>query len=722
MKKFLSENQWPLLIALAAIAVRVLYVAELSRLPEFAVPIVDQKWNWEWANEIVDGSFWGQEAYFRAPLYAYFLAILSWITSGSVVLSKLLQTLLTGGTIWFLYRLTEHLFDRKTAVIAGLIYALYGTLVFYETTFLRPGLFLFLMVWGMQRLVVYRESALVKTWLWTGVILGLAATCRPNILLVIPFLMIWLLMIRGREQGWLRRARSPLVLAAGVVLMIMPVTIRNAVVTGDFILISSQGGINLYLGNNPESDGLTMLMPEVDLDESVSWRDFRRVTRAVAEREAGRELSEARLSSFWARRAVTFMTEHPDRFLTLLWKKTVYLLSGFENSDNADIYHRRTKSVLYSLLVWSKPFYFPFGLLLPLAVMGLYVTRERSAVLRPIYIFMLAYIPSIILFLVTARHRLPLVPFMIMLAAGGVVTLVRNWPRYNRRQLAVVAVITLGLGVVFNRTYYDEGHTSPFQAYVNEGIKYEQLGDLLRAEQAYLQAARTYPYSATLLNNLAHVQMRLGRLDVAGNNFQRAIALKPEFAAAYNNLGLLMSQTDNADSAVVLYRTAIQNHNTVTGNPEQLAQYHLNLAEAFAALARPDSAELYYRTARQIAPGFARAYFKGAAFYARQESYARADSLYRLGLLYGPLGPHDQFNWGLSYLKRQEFSTAIDMMYRVISEDTAFYQAYYVIAVGYFENNLPEDSVRKYLELALRHNPSYAPALRLQEMMAEQRR
>lgn len=718
IKNYLQQNKWPLVVALAAVAIRVIYLLQLSRLPESMVPLVDERWHWEWAHEIIEQSFWGREAYFRAPLYPYFLALLAWVTSGSVLASKMLQVVLTGGTAWILYRLSEHLFNRTTAVVAGLAYAFYGTLVFYETMFLIPVLFLFLTVWGMYRVIVYRESVSWRTWLLTGVIFGLAAISRPNILLIVPFLLLWMFVTASPDGGWLKRMRIPAITAAGVILMIAPVTLRNALVTGDFILISSQGGINLYLGNNPEADGLTMLMPEVDLDESVDWREFRRVTEFAAEQEAFRELSEAEQSSFWMKKALRFMSENPGQFLSLVWTKTIYLVSGYENSDNADLYHQRTKSSLYSVLLWNKVIYFPFGLLLPLALVGLCVCRKQARRLWPVYIFLLAYIPTIVLFLVTARHRLPLVPFLIMLAAGGVVTLWQSRREIGRGELAVVAIVFLGGLGVFNRTYLDKGYFNPFQTYFNDGIRYAALGDLERAEQAFLMAERAYPYSPSLLGNLAHVQLQLGKYVPANLNLHRAISLKPEFADPYNDLGILVNKTGNTDSAIVLFRMAVDRHDRSSDSPEKLAHFCMNLADAFETKVWPDSVERYLLMARQAAPEFPRGYFRSAAYYARQSRYAASDSLYHLGSLYGSPSTADLFNWGLSYLRRQEYSTATEKMFAVIERDSTFYQAYHCIAASYFENGLPADSVERYLRFALHYNPSYAPALRLQETVS----
>ncbi len=719
MGNFLKHNRWPLIIAAAAVLIRFVYLWELSRLPDFAVLIVDEKWHWLWAEEIRKESFWGAGAYFRAPLYPYFLALLAWITSGSILVSKLLQVLLTGGTAWFIYRLAERLFSHKAAILAGFIYAAYSVLIFYESTFLIPVLFLFLLVWGMFRVVAYRESQSWLTWLATGAVFGLAAISRPNVLLVLPFLLLWLFLTGTKVGGLARRIKFPAVLLAGLVIPILPVTIRNAAVTGDFMLISSQGGINLYLGNNPEADGLTMLMPEVDLDESVPWDQFEIVTKTAAEREAGRELSSAELSSFWTAKALKFMVNNPGTFLSLVWKKTVFLLSGFENSDNTDIYHQQTKSALYSFLLWEKPIYFPFGLLLPLFLVGLYATRKEHRKLMPIYIFLLCYIPSIILFLVTARHRLPLVPFMIIVAAGGLVTLWQAIRKQSPGQLAAILLIFVVPLLVFNRTYYGETKTSPFQIYFNEGMAFEKIGDYARAEQSYLRADRDYPYSAPLINNLGHAQLKLGKIEVAEINLRRAIALDSSYAHAWNNLGLVMYHRGQYDSALLFYQTAAQTHDQDIGDAGDLCLYYLNAAGAYEAKGVADSAEMLLRFALNTDSEYAEAYFDAASFYIRRNDFFKGDSLFTTGMRYGTPTAAKTFNWGLSFLKRRDFPATIDRMYRVLAMDTTFYQAYHCLAVAYYESLSPVDSVNKYLDLTLRYNPAYQPALELRKLVPQ---
>ncbi len=716
MKSFIKKNKWPLLIIVATLAVRIVYLLQVARDPAFYAIMVDEKWHWLWAQEILTKSFWGEGSYFRAPLYPYFLAALALITNNSILWSKMLQVLLCGGTAFFIFKTSDYLFDRKTAITSGLIYALYGTLVFYETMFLIPAIFLLFVVWGMYRLVIHRSGSPWRTMLFSGIIFGLAALAIPNILLTVPFLMVWLYFRSDKKQTTLNRGRDAVLLLLGLILMITPVTIRNKIVTGDFILISSQGGINLYLGNNTDADGLTMLIPEVRLNEAISWDQFGKATRAAAEREAMRSLSDAEESSFWSAKATKFMFENPGQFLNLLWRKTVYLLSGYENSDNADIYYQRSKSGLFWALVWHKLIYFPYGLLLPLTVVGIYLKREQFSQLIPVYIYLLAYIPSIILFLVTARHRLPLIPFMIILASAGLTKLLAG--SVKGRRLVVAAILLVVTLVVFNKTYFDEGQSSGFQVHFNNGIKYDQLNDVVRAEQEYQLADNIFSSSPTLINSLAFAQFRNGKYALAAQNFARAIALKPDYSAPYNNLGLLMLKQSAPDSAVVLFRKGISFYKKDAARPNELSQMYANLAEAFDRKEMPDSAAVLYTKAIDTGPENFAAYTSAAGFYSRREQFNLVDTLYARAEHLNDLSGADYFNWGLTWLKRQNYSAMLQMMFRAIKRDPTLSQAYYGIALGYYQSQQPADSVKKYLDICLRATPTYPPALDLQKRLS----
>ncbi len=707
MKLLDKQHRIAWLLAGLAFAVRAVYLLELSRDPTFSVPIVDEKWHWEWAHAILDGPVLGEGAWFRAPLYPYFLALPAWITDSSVFWSKLLQSVLSIGTTLFIYRIGLNLFGRTVAIISGAAYALYGVLVFYETSFLIPVIFLFFICWAMARLLEHRDSTRPLDWILTGILFGLAAISRPNILLVMPLLAIWLWW-EHRDKMPLKRLLLPVSLAVGVCLVVFSVTARNYAKTDEFILISSQGGVNLYLGNNPVADGLTMLMPDVDLDESVSWRQFQSVTENAAESEMGRPLSPAQESSYWSDKAFDFILSHPGDFISLVWRKTVYLLSGFENSDNADIYYQRNYSVLYSLLVWDGPVAFPFGLLLPLAIVGFVLTRADRRRLLPVYLFIIGYIPSIVLFLVTARHRLPLVPFLIVLAAAGVVRAIALVREKRLKPVLPVTAVAVAALVLCNMTWYDIGRASEFQIYFNNGLRYEKIGDWRAAEREYEKAYREFPQSASIANNLGHARLQLGKTEEAITDFRTAIRLNQAYGPAYTNLGMVYHRREQYDTALTLYRLSMERSTTV--DSVNLAQTHENMALLFAQVEQLDSAALHWQQAIAYAPDDASRYFGASVFFSRTGRFDESDRLWRQGRSLSEPDASAHFNRGLSLIQARRFTEAIAPLQNAVAQQPDFFQAHHLLAAGFLESDGPVDSVRVHLKQCLDLAPDYRPA------------
>ncbi|UCD94698.1 MAG: tetratricopeptide repeat protein [Candidatus Zixiibacteriota bacterium] len=706
MKKFVKKHKWPLVIFSAAFLLRLIYLLQYRSNPAFDFPMVDELWHLRWAREIIGGNFWGDEALFRGPLYPYLLAFFLKITGSSLFWTRLLQMIIASFSAVMVYLLGRKLISGKVGIIAGLTYAAYGTMIFYEAMLLIPVIFVLLNLIAAYLMVIYKGRYQPGRWFLAGIVLGLAAIARPNILLLAPFFLVWIYLGFLDLKNIRRRFLITLVYLAGILIPVFSVTLRNYVVTGEPILISSQGGVNLYIGNNPDTEGLTMLMPELRLDESLAWDDFTAATREVAEAEAGRKLTAAEESSFWTKKALKFIWQNPATFLAITLKKTVYFLVGFENSDQTDIYHSRTYSSLFSILLWKKLICFPFGLIFPLAVVGMAVCWPKRKELALFYVFIIGYIPTVVLFLVTARHRLPVIPFILIFAAAGVPAL---WQLIKKgawktawKYLALLAVLL----ILSNRTYFDIGFENVFQTHFNLGLTYERRGDLSAAEKEYRKALENNPNSATTINNLGYILYRQGRYEEALSQFRKAINIDPDYAEAYNNIGLILESQSDYTNAETLYRQALSK------NPG-LFQALINLGDIYLDQDRFPESEKAYLDALETAPDNKNIFFKLGALYARMSRFAEAEEMFIKGRQLGEPGAVDLVNWGNIYFSTDQPQRAIERYQRAIAADSSFSQAYYNLAVTFRRFGYPSNSARTYLETLLRLNPGFAPAREL---------
>ena len=712
MIDFLRKYKWPLAVFLAAFLIRLIYLIQSRSNPSFYFPMVDEQWHFNWAKDIITGNFWGSEAYFRGPLYPYFLAILLKITGTSILWSRILQMIIPSLSAALIYLLATKSFSHKVGIVAALAFAAYGAMIFYDAMFMIESLFIFLNLLALYLLLQYEKDIRPLPWLISGAILGLSAITRPNILLIAPLFLLWI-YFRPQFAG---NKRSSFLIAAtyliGILVPILTVTVRNYIVAGEPILISSQGGVNFYIGNNPDAEGLTMLMPEVKLDESLPWNEFTAATRKAAERETGKNLTAGEESSFWTRKALGFIWNNPAKFISLTFRKLIYFLIGFENSDNQDIYFSRNYSSLYSALLWHKLIYFPFGLLFPLAVVGAVQGWKRRRELTLYYIFVIGYIPTVIFFLVTARHRLPVIPFLLIFAALGILAVVELFRRKDYRKALIYFSIFIVLLIFCNRRYFDIGFQNISQTHFNQALAYEQQGNLQLAEQEYRAALEENPNSATTLNNLGFIQYRTGRLNDAFSNFNRAIQADSKFAEAYNNLGLVLEAQNDLAQAEAYYKKALNI------NPE-LIQAYINLGDIYLAQNDYIKSEVYYLQAKQSFPTAKEPYFKLGALYARKKEFANAEEMFLKGEQFGKPSAYDYVNWGNIYYATRQPSRAIPLYEMSISADSTFPQAYFNLALTYQAFGYPPDSAKYYLEKLLRINPQFQPAREMLEKMGE---
>lgn len=106
-----------------------------------------------------------------------------------------------------------------------------------------------------------------------GLLFGATAMIRPEYLLVgvafVALVAIWV----GVAQGWRPGLAGGALLAVGLILPIIPWTVRNAVVLDRVVPISTGGGKALYVGTHLPADG-----------------DYQRVKARLAERYLGRDL------------------------------------------------------------------------------------------------------------------------------------------------------------------------------------------------------------------------------------------------------------------------------------------------------------------------------------------------------------------------------------------------------------------------------------------------
>lgn len=707
----LSHKQWAILIFGVAFLVRLIYLLQIKSNPYFYAPMVDEAWHLSWSKEILQTSFWGTEVYFRGPLYPYLLALLLKITSSEYFWTRLVQMLFSAGSVALTYLIGRDLFTERVARLASIFLAFYGTMIMYDGMFLLELLFVFLNLLGLFVLIRNRDNPSYKAHFVAGLIFGLSAITRPNVLLVVPFLALWL-FIQFRGQLVVKgRLLLTSLFTLGIILPIVPVTVRNWMVIDDFVLISSQGGINLYLGNNPSAEGLTMMMPEIVLDARVPVTKFVPTVRTFAEKEVGHPLKPSEESAFWNNKAKNYIFSHPGAFIGLTFKKFVYFFSGFENSDQHDIYDFRNFSSLMKILLFDHGLKFPYGLCAPLALVGIALAWPRRKELAPLLIFFVAYIPTVILFLVTARHRLTVIPIMLLFAAFTVFYL---WDSIRskispRTLIAVGAMITLV--ILSNTNFFDLGFRNIAQTHYNLALTHARQGKNAEAVAEYHLAIQQAPGVPSLYYGLGAVYSAMGKHQDAVRELERAVTLDPNFADALINLGMAYVETRDFPRAEQTFQRAIA---LDSKRPEP----HINLGSLYMMQNKLDQSRQAFEKALELQPNDHISLSKVGLILGRAGDSSAAYIYFRKAIQINPSYAAGYLNWGNICLINGDTTEAVEKYQQALGSDSLLAEPYFNLALIYIRTG-DKTRARQYVDRLLQIRPNFDRALELRRRLEQ---
>lgn len=511
-------------VVLVALAVRLLYLAT-ARSPSFADPLIDADYYDYLGERLSQGQGFPDPVFWQPPLYPLLLAGLYWLFGHQLLWPRLLQSLLGALLAALCCDLAERATGRRLAgLAAGLLVALHGPLIFYEGELLPTALATFLGTLALWLSVAERPSWLRAA--LSGVALGLGALAvAPTFLLVLPI------------GGWLFRARKALGLCclAACVACILPATLSNRLRGGEWIPISANGGVNLWIGNNADADRMIALRPGAGWERLVE-EPTRRGLRTPGQHDA-----------WFVQKAVHWCTSWPGACLgNLAWKARL-LLASREIPRNEELAVIREDSpVLTVLAPQTGGAALPYALLLPLAAAGaVHAWRERNRLLGRVLAAAGALALSPLVFFVTGRYRTPLAPMLCVLAAAGLVSVMT---RPGRGPAVLAAAVTLAVSLWPVRLAVDAVDFES-EMYFVVGGRRARLGDDAGAVRAWERALAKRPDYLEAGFNRALALERLGRMREAAAAYEAVLRLHPDHVEARWRQGLALLAARELSSA-----------------------------------------------------------------------------------------------------------------------------------------------------------------------------
>ncbi len=546
------------LVGLAALAIRLLYLwGQARNNPLFEIPKVDAFDHHQWAQEIAAGRGMEATPYYRAPLYYYLLGDLYRIVGPSVLWGKVAGSVMGAATSYLIARFTASLAGFRAGLLAGILAACYWPAIYFDAELLTVGLECLLAI----ALALFLHSASRHDSIYrfglAGLVWGLAIITRPNFLAFAPAILAWVFMTLPGKSPNPRKWLAAAIVCIAATLAIAPVTLRNYRVAGEPILISYSGGLNFFIGNNAESNGVSAVLPGGRRSLREGFADAHRIPQMAL----GRELKAAEVSDYWYARSLEWIRAEPVAWLKLLLHKFRLFWSPVEWSNNQPIAFTSQLSGMSALFQVG----FPWIAVLGLAGWSL-LRRDWRRFFLP-GAFPLIYMGTVILFFCNARYRLPVYPFLIVAAAAGMDRLVAAFSERRLTDLGSYASIAF-LSAFALATNPPDDPEAFYRADAGEGFK--ALGDHYSgapiseieshrlALEYYRDAAQLKPQSPKIQLALARELRRHERQSEAEAILAEAVGRFPEQAELRLEFGLALARSGAFDSAIEALATAIR--------------------------------------------------------------------------------------------------------------------------------------------------------------------
>ena len=215
----------------------------------------------------------------------------------------------------------------------------------------------------------------------------------------------------------------------------------------------------------------------------------------ISEQAKDRALKPSEVSAYWTARAFENIRSSPLGFLALMSRRAAYFLNRYEYPDTINILF------VAEFIPFLKPCAFAYGVVAALAICGIVLcVRTWSAAAWLLAIFAFGYSFSVCVFGVVSRYRIPVVPILIIFAAGGLAFAWDSWIDKNYSRFFRFAALA-ALAAMF--VFFPIRQLRFAVPYNTLGVYFAQKGDWAQAELCYQKALKISPGFPDPYRNMA---------------------------------------------------------------------------------------------------------------------------------------------------------------------------------------------------------------------------
>lgn len=401
--KYLKNNKWIILILLSSVVIFICLFTLIENNPD------------NYMNDPLDYNVLGHnivefKAYtvnpknnnyltaYRPPGYPFFIALNYLICVDNWKLVIMTQFFLFLVSLLLFFNITKRYFGANIAYISTAIYAFNPAIILINNSFWTESFALSLIVFSV---FLYHYPLKLKRW-WriilvslSGLLFGWAVLTRPTFLIYIMILIIGLIIS-------LFSKRFNKILFLFLIFALIPIvgwSVRSSIVTKSFVVVSTNGGLNYMLGNNPYNiNGRASSLPPKEYLESNGISS---------------ESNETQKDKIFTKMAFKWISENPIIFLRMSFSKIQFLFvsdpyiygNEYTIPKLAASFIRILKMCYYSVF-------------LILSMLGLYYFNEKKLLL-----WFFPYFFMIIMTFSDSRFAIPLYMPMSILSAYALINI-----------------------------------------------------------------------------------------------------------------------------------------------------------------------------------------------------------------------------------------------------------------------------------------------------------
>jgi len=335
--------------------------------------------------------------------YPGFLGLLFAVTGPSILAAQLANLAFATLSCWLVYRISQQLFaDELAARLAILILAIYPNHVAYTALIASEPLYTVLLLLFSYWLIRSRARSPV---LGIGLAIGLGTLVKSQTALLAAVLVLLAIVLTPKWHERRQVLAKSVLMGLVALAVVLPWTVRNYMVLGAPVFVSTNGGMSLLAGNNPSMVGLWHRDYAMDAP-LLAEAEFSVVNQVAADRRA-RAL------------ALQWIRDNPRDFISIMPQKLWRLWapdgeaewSYDETTPWYDEYRHYFRTVRYA----NQALYVAVLALAGLALIRL-IRRRANGWSFYGYVVAAFFTALSLVFSGQSRYHYPVMPFMIMYA------------------------------------------------------------------------------------------------------------------------------------------------------------------------------------------------------------------------------------------------------------------------------------------------------------------